>query len=384
MRILISIFWLLLSFGVAQAQTGPARVLPSETTLSSDGYTLTLTLALSRAVPYKVFTLDNPRRLVLDFPDIDFTFMPSDMAQNIVQVSDLRFGYFKPRQSRLILDLSEPFVIDTAVFDNHLLTVTLSRASAAEFSQNSTPPADGLLPRNQRAAVIQGNTGLPLVVLDAGHGGIDPGAVRNDVTEKQVNLLFALQLRDALLETRRYRVLMTRDDDSFLELPERIRLARASQADIFISLHANTVERGVARGTTVYSLSDEASNDEAASRAEFENRSDIVAGAVLLGQEDEIANILIEMAQRETNTASVRFADILGATIRYALDDNAPSRRMAAGFRVLRSVDTPSTLIELGFMSNTTDLANLMSQSWRHEANLAIIAALDEWFILDE
>ncbi len=384
MRIFISVFWLLLSFTAIQAQTGPARVLPGETTLSSDGYSVTLTLALSRAVPYKVFTLDNPRRLVLDFSDIDFTFMPSGMADTVVQVSDLRFGYFKPKQSRLILDLSEPFTIETAVFDDHLLTVTLARASDAEFSQQANPPIDGLLARNQTAAIIQGDAGLPLVVLDAGHGGIDPGAIRNEVAEKKVTLLFALQLRDALLETRRFRVLMTREDDSYLELPERIRLARASQADIFISLHANTVERGVARGTTVYSLSDEASNDEAASRAEFENRSDIVAGAVLLGQEDEIANILIDMAQRETNAASVGFADILGATLRYALDDNAPSRRMAAGFRVLRAVDTPSVLVELGFMSNTTDLANLMSQSWRHEANLAIIAALDEWFILAE
>ncbi|MCF6306104.1 MAG: N-acetylmuramoyl-L-alanine amidase [Rhodobacteraceae bacterium] len=384
MRIYISVFWLLLSFTTVQAQTGPARVLPGETALSSNGYSVTLVLALSRAVPYRVFTLDNPRRLVLDFSDIDFTFMPSGMADNVVQVSDLRFGYFKPEQSRLILDLSEPFTIETAVFDDHLLTVTLARASNAEFSQQANPPIDGLLARNQTAAIIQGDAGLPLVVLDAGHGGIDPGAIRNEVAEKKVTLLFALQLRDALLETRRFRVLMTREDDSYLELPERIRLARASQADIFISLHANTVEQGVARGTTVYSLSDEASNDEAANRAEFENRSDIVAGAVLLGQEDEIANILIDMAQRETNAASVGFADILGATLRYALDDNAPSRRMAAGFRVLRAVDTPSVLVELGFMSNTTDLANLMSQSWRHEANLAIIAALDEWLILAE
>ncbi len=379
MRIFIAFFWFLLSIVAVQAQTGPARVLPGDTTLSSDGYTITLTLALSRAVPYRVFTLDDPRRLVLDFPDIDFSFMPPDMAKSIVQVSDVRFGYFKPRQSRLVLDLAEPFIIDAAVFDDHRLTVTLKRATEDRFNQESGPPADGLLPQNQRDTVILGNAGLPLVVLDAGHGGIDPGAVRNDVTEKQVTLIFALQLRDALLETRRYRVLMTRDDDSFLELPERIRLARASQADIFISLHANTVERGMARGTTVYNLSEQASNDEAANRAEFENRSDIVAGAVLLGQEDEIANILIDMARRETNAASIRFADTLGSTIRYALDKDAPSRRMAAGFRVLRSVDTPSVLIELGFMSNTTDLANLMSQSWRHEANLAIIAALDQW-----
>ncbi len=384
MKFIAASIWLLVGLTGVQAQTGPARVLPSETSLVSDGYSVTLTLALSRAVSYRVFTLDNPRRLVLDFPEIDFSFMPANLASGLVQVSDLRFGYFNSQQSRLVLDLAEPFVVSSVAFEDTILTLNLLRATASEFTELSGAPDAGALPVAQAQPEISGTKGLPLVVLDAGHGGIDPGAVRNDITEKHVTLLFALQLRDALLETQRFRVLLTRDDDAFLALPERIRLARASQADIFISLHANTVERGVARGTTVYNLSEQASDDEAAKRAEFENRSDIVAGAVLLGQEDEIANILVEMAQRETNAASVQFADLLGSTLRYALDKNAPSRRMSAGFRVLRAVDTPSVLIELGFMSNTTDLANLLSENWRIEANRSIIAALDEWFTAAE
>ncbi len=385
MRNFLIIFWLSLSVLAANAQqSGIVRILPTGTALVSDNYTITLTLSLSRAVPYRVFTLNAPRRLVIDLPDVDFTFMPQNLPQNVAQVSGLRFGNFAHKQSRLVLDLEEPFTLNTANIDETLLTVRLSRSSDADFAEQSGPPAEGLLPQSPRNPVIEGKAGLPLVALDAGHGGVDPGAVRGGITEKQVTLAFARQLRDALIATGRYRVLMTREDDTFLELPERIRLAQASGADIFLSLHANTVERGNARGTSVYTLSKEASDNEAASRAEMENRSDVIAGAVLLGQDDALAQVLLEMAQRETNAKSNLFADILSNTIRGALDSGAPSRRLSANFRVLRAVDTPSVLVELGFLSNTTDLANLMSAYWRVDANFAIISALDEWLIFSQ
>ncbi len=382
MKLLLSFIWYFAAASICVAQNSPARVMPGKTGLSADNYEITLSLALSHPVPYRIFILDNPRRFGIDFQEIDFSFLPSNLADDIDQVSAVRFGLFKPKQSRLILDLEAPFIVESAEYIENVLKITLHRSDATTFTALSLQQGNAATP--VVAPMIEGVAGLPLVALDAGHGGIDPGAVRNDVTEKQVTLLFARQLRDALLATGRYRVLMIRNDDSFLALPERIRLARASSADIFISLHANTVERGNARGTTVYNLSEDASNDEAASRAEQENRSDIIAGAVLLGQDDEIANILLALAQRQTNAGSVRFADTLASTIRFALGEGVPSRRMAANFRVLRAVDTPSVLVELGFMSNTTDLANLLSPSWRGAANQAIIAALDEWLIFTE
>jgi len=363
----------------AQNQT-VTRVLPLGTSLQSDGHEIQLKLAFSGPVAYRVLTLDTPRRLMVDFADIDFTFMPRDLAANTSQVSAVRFGVFQQGESRLILDLTEPFVLSSAIFEDGILSIILMRSSADQFALTASeqPPSR----HKNKTADISGNAGLPLVALDAGHGGLDPGAIRGDIAEKRLTLLFALQLRDALLETGRYRVLMTRTDDTYLLLPERIRLARASQADIFLSLHANTVERGNARGTAVYNLSKEASDAEAASRAEIENRSDLVAGTVLSGQDDQIAQILVEMAQRETNAGSSQFADLLAAHFRAANDLTVPSRRLAADFRVLRAVDTPSVLVELGFMSNTTDLANLMSGIWRQGANEAIIAALDQWITI--
>ncbi|MBL4808037.1 MAG: N-acetylmuramoyl-L-alanine amidase, partial [Rhodobacteraceae bacterium] len=304
MKSICTIIWLVfVATTVVAQETAVSDIIAENTTLSSDGYEVTLTLALSNQVPYRVFTLDSPRRLLIDFPQVDFSAMPVDLAAAVPEVENLRWGVYELGKMRLVVDLSGPYVIKFAEMTQNntaLLSITLARSDAVTFRHNAEAHLGNLLDFNRLEPVVAGAVGLPLIAIDAGHGGDDAGAIRDNVIEKKLTLVAAFSLRHALLETGRYRVLMTRQADIFVPLVERTRLARASHADIFLSLHANTVTRGNASGTSVFTQSTEASDDEAATRAAFENRSDIIAGAALQGEDDQIATVLLAMAQRET------------------------------------------------------------------------------------
>lgn len=380
MRILSIILFVFAGLSGAQAQ--PANIIADQTQVEAFTGGVTLRIGLSKAVSYRVFTLDDPKRLVVDLRDLDWANMPDGLMAP--EISDIRFGLFQPGWSRLVVDLDTALLVDAVemltVRGVRVLSVRMVQGNDAAFADTAGAPDDGLWRANQVNPMAQGAQGLPLVALDAGHGGIDPGALVDEISEKALTLTYAQELRDALLATGRYRVLMIRDSDVFISLSERVRLARASGADVFISLHANTVTLGNARGTTVYNLSDIASNDEAAALAAFENRADLIAGVPLVGEDDQIAQVLIDMAQRETNVFSERFGDALADSLVDALEDGVRSRRMSAGFRVLRAPDIPSLLVELGFMSSERDMENMRSAAWRAQANAAFITALDLWF----
>lgn len=203
---------------------------------------------------------------------------------------------------------------------------------------------------------------LPLVVIDAGHGGHDPGATspHNGAREKDLTLALARALRAELLATGRIRVALTRSDDRFLALEERYGIARRLDADLFISLHADAAATPEARGASIYTLSEVASDKEAARLAARENRANIIGGIDLGAQSASVSSILIDLAQRETMTQSAEFARLLQREAAKAVRFRSTARRFAA-FVVLKSPDTPSVLFETGFISNREDAAFLAS-----------------------
>jgi N-acetylmuramoyl-L-alanine amidase len=221
----------------------------------------------------------------------------------------------------------------------------------------------------------------PLVVLDPGHGGIDTGTRGpGGELEKDVVLAFAKELREKLEAAGKYRVSMTRDDDTFIPLNDRVRFARTRNAALFVSIHADALPKreGQADGATVYTLSEKASDTEAARLAENENRADVIAGVDLTAEPDDVANILVDLAQRETKTFSLQFAKAaLGELKHTARLHKRPLK--SAGFVVLRAPDVPSVLIELGYMSDKDDLSHLASPAWRERNAGALARAIDEF-----
>jgi N-acetylmuramoyl-L-alanine amidase len=220
------------------------------------------------------------------------------------------------------------------------------------------------------------------VILDPGHGGIDPGTrAPSGEVEKDIVLEFASALRAKLEALGKYRVMMTRTDDTFVELSERVRFARQRQAQLLISIHCDALARGEgeAEGATVYTLADKASDAEAQRLADAENRADVIAGVDLAAEPDEIADILIDLAQRETRTFSAEFARNVVKEMRAAARLHKRPQK-SAGFRVLKAPDVPSVLIELGYVSNARDLKHLLSETWRSAAGDAVVHAVNAYF----
>ncbi len=222
----------------------------------------------------------------------------------------------------------------------------------------------------------------PVVVIDPGHGGADPGAIGvNGVMEKTLTLAVALELRRLLESTGRYRVALTRSDDEYVGLRERIARARAARGDLFLSLHADSVGRPHTRGASVYTLSERASDAEAERLATKENKADIIAGADLGEHDAVVATILIDLAQRGTKNKAVGFADLVAEEIG-AVTPLLRRHRRFAGFAVLKAPDIPSVLIELGYLSNATDARKLASAAHQQQMVRAIARAVDRYFSL--
>jgi N-acetylmuramoyl-L-alanine amidase len=222
----------------------------------------------------------------------------------------------------------------------------------------------------------------PLIVLDPGHGGIDNGTkAASGELEKDIVLDFTQRLRERIDKTGKYRVLMTRTDDTFVPLGERVRMARNAGAALFVSIHADALPRGEgdAQGASVYTVSETASDSEAARLAEKENRADVIAGVDLKAEPDDVADILIDLAQRETRTFSNRFALLLMGEMKNTVRMHKHPLK-SAGFRVLKAPDVPSVLVELGYVSNKGDLEHLVSENWRTKTVGSMAQAIDAFF----
>jgi N-acetylmuramoyl-L-alanine amidase len=333
----------------------------------------------------RIFTLDAPPRVVADFEGAVLPDLAGALPPGPGPVRGVRSGMFRPGWSRLVLDLAAPMRVAAAGFaeeDGRLrFRLRLVPTSPAAFAAAAAAPETALrlAPGNPDPTPPARKPGDPMIVaIDPGHGGIDPGATREGLIEKEIALAISLRLA-ALLGEGRYRVLLTREADVFVPLRERVRIAQANRADLFLSIHVNTEASGLAEGVSVFSLSQSPSDAAAERLAEFENGADVMAGLAFDAADAEVARILLEYAQGDTNNRSQRLARALVARLGGSAGLLRGNPHRAAGFEVLKAPEVPSLLIELGFLSNEADRARLASPEWVDHLARDILAALDAW-----
>lgn len=402
--ILWAILWTLMAAG-AWAQTGArdgaqdfgalARVLP-EAARFGDGRRggAVLSLGLSQGVPWRVYTLADPDRLVVDFREVDWTGFDPEAARGGVRLEAVRVGRFRPGWSRLVADLAGPLKVGAAEMriDDETgqarLDIRLDKVGRLAFEEASGAPHD---PRWDLPAAAQrvrprarALDGRPLVVvLDPGHGGIDPGAEAGSIDEATLMLTLARELRETLLRAGGFEVHLTRNADHFVSLEERVAIAHRLQADVFLSLHADALPEGRARGATVYVLSDKATDAADAAIAERHDREDLLAGLDLSSSDDEVAGVLLDLARQETQPRTRKLAETLVDALRNALGEINRRPLREAGFSVLKAADIPSVLIEAGFLSTEEDLRKLRDPNWRAGFTAGVRDALKAWALAD-
>ena len=393
----------------AQAQTSSPLTAKSLRLGAIEEHTRVV-VELTVEVDYKLFTLSSPYRAVIDLPETKWDI--PDEVQDKGLVSGVRFGSFKPGQGRIVVDLRGPvnvhkhFILPPSVaIENYRLVVDFEPATIATFRQlkpsvSETQTATIAVPNVPSLSTVAPSptpqysapsgefTPKPrprktrkIVVIDPGHGGVDPGAMGARSREKDIVLAFSKELVRQLKATRRYDVYLTRSTDVYIPLRQRVQIARNRKADLFISIHADAIKKKNIRGLSVYTLSEKASDREAAALARKENQSDIIAGVDFGDQLPEVANILIDLAQRDTKNASVKFAESLISSARGKTMLLDRTHRFA-GFRVLKAPDVPSVLVELGFITNRTDEKQLTSNKWRRRVATGMVDAIDNYFRL--
>jgi N-acetylmuramoyl-L-alanine amidase len=347
-----------------------------------------LKLEISQGVPWRVFTLTNPNRLVMDFREVQW----GEVDPNSLSASDrilaVRMGAYRPGWSRLVADLAEPMRVQTAELATDAsdggatITVRLQRTEQADFDLTAGAPRD---PRWDLPAPALVDTMPPRdpnrvrIVLDPGHGGIDPGAERDGITEANLMLTFGRELQDVLRRAGGFDVILTRDGDYFVSLEARVAAARDAGADIFISLHADALAEGEARGAAVYVLSDDASDAASAALAERHNRDDLLAGLDLSQSDDRVANVLMSLARLDNAPRSEALAKHMLEGIRNAVGRVHKRPLRSAGFSVLKAADIPSVLLEVGFLSTEEDLKNLSDPIWRQGMAAGIRDGIIAW-----
>lgn len=368
------------------------EALRAEVKAGKDG--TTFLLGLSAGVRAEIFTLAKPYRVVVDLPDVAFQLPDGTGLTGVGLVSSFRYGLLSEGKARVVLDATGPVAIKRADMKPSgagkamELVVVLGPTSAQAFgggtgSQAAAAPV-GVDPA--QAAAERRNRVKPLILIDPGHGGIDPGAASaSSLKEKTVVLAVGQALKQRLSASGRYDVRMTRSTDVFISLDQRLQMSRELAADLFISLHADSIaKKGVAnsvRGATVYTLSEQASDEEARHMAEKENNSDAVAGLQTARFEEvgEVRNILIDLLKRETSNFSADFSNTLVKQLGTNISLSGRPQRSAA-FKVLRQADTPSVLVELGYMSHPEDEKLLNSAAWQRRVAASIGSAVDSYF----
>ena len=374
--------------------TALARLDLAASRLADDSGGVALDLAISQGVPYRAFLLNDPPRLVLDFSEAHFGGDPAADPDRPARVRTLGCGPIRDGWSRMVAVLDGPYRITSAeerVKDGGTadIRIRLQPDDPANFDARTAagPPvaARWALPEPAKVATPKRRqTGeAPLVVvLDPGHGGIDPGAEADDQHEAAVMLTFAREL-EAVLRRAGLKVVMTREEDVFVPLETRISVARATGADLFLSLHADALAEGEATGATVYLLADTASDAASARLAERHDRADLLAGVDLSGQDDLVASVMMDMARTETQPRSERFAQALVTAIKGAGGKMHRHPIQEAAFSVLKSPDIPSILLEVGFLSSDADRKRLDDPVWRAAMQEAILRALQAWAVED-
>jgi N-acetylmuramoyl-L-alanine amidase len=344
---------------------------------------------LSDTVEPRIFGLPDPFRIVIDLPEVNFSLSEERIGDGAGLIEKLRYGLYRPGTSRFVLDLQTPskvskqFLLRPDGAKPWRLVLDLVPTSREDFIVAMKPTRSALPPvaTTPPSLVPRAPNPKPVVVIDAGHGGVDPGAIGvSGVYEKKIALDYSRDIAERLRATGLYEVVMTRDRDVFLPLRERVRIARAAGADLFLSVHANTHPKRATKGFSVYTLSNRASDKEAAALAALENKSDVIGGVDLGDYSDDVQNILIDFAQAKTNELSVKFArdNLVGEIGQRARLLGRPWR--SAGFAVLKAPDVPSVLLELGYISNPAEERLLVSRAHREKMSAAIVRAVGVYF----
>lgn len=387
---------------------------PQVTSIVIDGDQLRtkVRLSITRPVAADIFTLGEPYRAIIDIDDVVFQLPASAGRKGQGLVSTYRYGQFEGGKSRIVIDLAGPVRIEQAMLvpasgrEPARLAFDLVRITAEEFAAMSggnaarPPPGEPLragrhdettplrqsVPPEIAPPTPAGPKTRPVIVLDPGHGGIDPGTVAaSNLAEKTVVLTVAQHLRNLLQQTGRFDVRMTRQNDSFMSLDQRLKFSRQAGADLFISIHADALaEKELAEsvhGASIYTLSDRASNEAARRLAEKENAADVLAGmsSVPASAEDQVRSILLDLVQRETSDFSHEIRSLVAASMRGKIPLARDAQRSAA-FKVLKQADTPAVLIELGYMSNAADLTRLSQPEWQRKVAATIATAVESYF----
>jgi N-acetylmuramoyl-L-alanine amidase len=380
-----------------QAPASAAYPVAFDARLAGDARQTRFVLDIDKAVVFRAFALANPYRLVVDIPQVNFRLPAGTGVAGRGLVKAFRYGLVMPGGSRIVFDLTGPAkvasstMLEAANGQPPRLVLELEETDAASFKQaiaaQSAPALKSSISETNAIALPQAPVipkpatppdPRPVVVIDPGHGGIDNGTRAGEEAEKNLVLAFGLALRDRLEKSGKYRVVMTRTDDTFIALDDRVRIGRSQAAALFVSIHADYLPHGEGdvQGATIYTVSDKASDAEAARLAESENRADAIGGVNLTQEPTEVADILIDLAQRETRTFSNRFAHLLMSEMKRATRLHKHPLK-SAGFRVLKAPDVPSVLVELGYVSNKADLDHLTSDSWRSKTVGSMAQAID-------
>jgi N-acetylmuramoyl-L-alanine amidase len=373
----------------------------SDARLAGDGKRTRFILDLDKTIQFRAFALADPYRVIVDIPQTSFKLATGTGTAGRGLVKAFRYGLVMPGGSRIVFDLTGPAkianstVLEAANGQPPRLVLELEEVDRTAFVQSLAPDnRPELRPAiaDANAAVVSAEAAAatkpagppdsrPLIVIDPGHGGIDNGTQSSGEMEKNLVLGFGLALRDRIEKSGKYRVVMTRTDDTFIPLNDRVKVARNQSAALFVSIHADALPRreGDAQGATIYTLSDKASDAEAERLAEAENKSDAIGGVNLSEEPTEVADILIDLAQRETRTFSNRFARLLMGEMKNSARMHKHPLK-SAGFRVLKALDVPSVLVELGYVSNKGDLEHLVSENWRTKTVGSMAQAIDTFF----
>jgi N-acetylmuramoyl-L-alanine amidase len=370
------------------------RIAVTDARIGKNGDHTRLVLNVSEKVDFEVFTLADPYRIVLDLPEVAWRLAGDGQTASGGAIRGYRYGLFRAGRSRMVIDLAGPvaiankFLLPPEGERRFRLVLDLAPTDRTTYLATAGWPKDlQSTPETEPEVAIDDGgrrpNAKPIIVIDPGHGGVDPGTTGYSGSyEKDAVLALGKQLRDALARTGRYDVVMTRDTDIFLSLRARVAVARRAKADLFISLHCDSSPNSSSvRGASVYTLSERASDREADALARAENQSDIIAGVDLTNEPDIVTSILIDLAQRETKNNSARFAQLL-------LPELSRSGRIVeqthkfAGFVVLKAPDVPSVLIETGYLSNKEDEEALSDARWRSEMASGIARGVDRYFAL--
>ena len=348
-------------------------------------------LNLTQQVPYRIYFRPSPNRVILEFGTVAFQNFDADRLLSSRSVKKAEVRVLRSGWSRMSLELTKPLGIQSAEMqrvptsDAALLSLWLEPVSEKEFNALAQLYAgtENLEVTGVAQTTLADKTDRIRIVLDPGHGGEDPGALADGLKESDLMLRLAFEVKEALMRVEQFDVFLTRTDDRFVSLRERLAFATEKKADLFISLHADAISEGIAFGTTVYTLSETASDELSETLAHEHDRASLLVGSDLSSADDTIADILIEMASTETMPRSEALADVMVEELFYELGavNSKPLRK--ADFTVLKSPDIPSILIEAGFLSTQSDLDNLIDPLWREKFGTGVQKAIQNWVASD-